>query len=241
MATGKRLIFLVDTGADISILKEEADYFNSIQDDSIINIQGISQEIIESKGLTSIELQTDKYIIPHSFHIVNQQFPIPCDGIIGIDFIKKFNCQLDFKPKEDWFIIRPNNLKFPIYVPITYNSGNNRILLPARSQVVRKINITSIEDTNILIPNQEIETGIYVANTISTSNDVYIRILNTHHTDKLVDANNVVQPNKETREQTVLSQLSKKLPPQFKTQLKKLCSKYTDTYIWSDNRTNIGL
>lgn len=74
MATGKRLVFLVDTGADISILKDDADYFNSIQDDGIINIQGISQEIIKSKGLISIELQTDKYIITHNFHIVNH-FP----------------------------------------------------------------------------------------------------------------------------------------------------------------------
>jgi len=88
-----------------------------------------------------------------------------------------------------------------------------------------------------LIPNQEIEAGINVANTISTSNDVNIRILNTHHTYKLVDANNlkyepfsnydVVQPNKETRELTVMSQLSKNFPPQFKTQLKMLLSKYT--------------
>lgn len=74
MATGKRLVFLVDTGADISILKDDADYFNSIQDDGIINIQGISQEIIKSKGLISIELQTDKYIITLNFHIVNH-FP----------------------------------------------------------------------------------------------------------------------------------------------------------------------
>jgi len=76
--------------------------------------------------------------------MVNLQFAIPCDGILGIDFIKKYNCQLDVKLSEDWLIIRPNNLKFPIYVPITYSSGNNSIILPARSQVVRKIKIDSI-------------------------------------------------------------------------------------------------
>jgi len=31
-------------------------------------------------------------------------------------------------------IIRPNKLKYPIYVPITYSSNNNSIFLPARSQ-----------------------------------------------------------------------------------------------------------
>jgi len=91
-----------------------------------------------------------------------------------------------------------------------------------------------------LIANQELETGIYVANTISTSNDPNIRILSTHHTDKVVDAKNlkyepfsnydVVQPNKETRKQTVMSQLSKNFPPQFNNQLQMLCSNYTDIF-----------
>jgi len=64
-------------------------------------------------------------------------------------------------------IIRPNNLKFPIYVPITYSSGKNSIILPAKSQVVRKIKIDSIENS-VLIPSQEIKHGIYIANTIAS-------------------------------------------------------------------------
>jgi len=120
-------------------LKENYDNFQNIQDNHIINIQGISQEVTKSKGLTSIEVQTSKYIIQHDFHIVNMQFAVPCDGILGIDFIKRYNCQLDFKPSEDWLIIRPNNLKYSIYVPIAYSSGNNSLILPARSQMVRKI------------------------------------------------------------------------------------------------------
>lgn len=87
--------------------------------------------------MINTEIQTGKFVIPHNFHVVNFEFPIPCDGILGIDFIKKYNCQLDFKPNEDWFILRPNNLKYPISVPITYNAGNNTTLLPAKSEVVR--------------------------------------------------------------------------------------------------------
>jgi len=105
--------------------------------------------------------------------LVDSNFSIPYDGIIGIDFIKKFNCQLDFKPSEDWFIIRPQNLNYPIYVPITYSPGNNTVLLPARSQVIRKIDINSVNDY-IFVPNQEIHNGIYVANTIAASKHVYI-------------------------------------------------------------------
>jgi len=72
VATGKELVLLLDTGAEISLLKENSDNFQNIQDNHIINIQGISQEV--SKGLTSIEIQTSMYIIQHDFHIVNMQF-----------------------------------------------------------------------------------------------------------------------------------------------------------------------
>jgi len=172
----------VDTGANISLLKENADTFSNIQIKNTINIQGIGEGIIKSKGLAPVELQTDKYIIPYNFYIVNKDFAIPCDGIIGIDFIKELNCQIDLNPTEDWFIIRPTNIDIHIYIPITYTSGNNTILLPARSQVVRKIKIMSDTDT-IIIPNQEIQPGIYVANTITSKQNTFVRLLNTTSTD----------------------------------------------------------
>jgi len=123
-------------------------------------------------------------------------------------------------------------LKFPIYIPIAYSSGINTTLLPARSQVVRRL-IVSSKDDNILIPNQEIQTGIYVANTIATSSNTFVRILNTTDSDQLVNMDtlkyeplsnyNVVQANSEHRNKTVLSQLKKNFPELFKSQLEN-CS-----------------
>jgi len=57
----------VDTGANISLLKENIDIVNNIQIKNTINIQGIGEGIIKSKGLAPIELQIDKYIIPYLF------------------------------------------------------------------------------------------------------------------------------------------------------------------------------
>jgi len=82
--------------------------------------------------------------------------------------------------------MRPNNLNFPIYVPITYNSGNNSIILLARSQVVRKIQLSSNEDS-VLIPNQEIQNGIYVANTVATTKNAFVRLLNTNSKNQIVN------------------------------------------------------
>jgi len=93
---------------------------------------------------------------------------------------------------------------------ITYSFGNNSIILPARCKVVRKIKIDSIEDS-VLIPNQEIQHGIYIANTIASPENAFIRLLNTTNTDTVVSILNyeslsnydVVQSNKENREKPV--------------------------------------
>jgi len=127
-------------------LKENSAVFKNIKNNYTINIQGTSQEVTKSKGRTSIEIQTSKYIIPHNFQIVNLEFAILCDGILGIDFIKKYNCQIGSKPSKDWLIIRTNNLKYPIYLPKTSSSGNSSTILPARK------NQLSLAEDSVLIP-----------------------------------------------------------------------------------------
>jgi len=86
----------------------------------------------------------------------------------------------------------------------------------------------------VLIPNHEIEHGIHIANTIASPENAFIRLLKTTNTDKVVSINkfnyeslsnyDVVQSSNENREKFVLSQLSKKFPPQFRKQLLILCT-----------------
>jgi len=85
-----------------------------------------------------------------------------------------------------------------------------------------------------LNPNQETKHGIYIASTIATSKNAFIRLLNTTNKDQVVSTNNlayeshsnydVVKTNLENREKSELSQLSKNFPPQFKSQLSSLCT-----------------
>lgn len=188
--TNTKLTFLIDTGADISLIKNSSDNFQDIDQNTITNIFGVGEGSTTSLGLVNIELATNNYIIPHNFHIVNSNFPIPTDGIIGIDFIKKYNCKLDFNTEEDWLILRPDNITCPINVPITHTIGNNSTLLPARSEVVRLIKLDT-SDEQILIPNQEIDTGIFIANTITTSKNTVIRIINTTKRNQIINIDKI--------------------------------------------------
>jgi len=65
------------------VLKDNSDTFNDIHVDNKINIKGINQGLIQSKGLTLLEIQTTKSLISHNFHIVESTFSIPCDTILG--------------------------------------------------------------------------------------------------------------------------------------------------------------
>jgi len=49
VATGKELVFLVDTDADISIVKENSYVFHDIKDNYIIDIKGIIKSQLNSK------------------------------------------------------------------------------------------------------------------------------------------------------------------------------------------------
>jgi len=64
-----------------------------------------------------------------------------------------------------------------------------------------------------LIPNQEVEHGIYIANTIASPENAFTSLLNTTNIDKVVSINklnyeslsnyDVDQSNKENREKSV--------------------------------------
>lgn len=90
-------IFLIDTQADISVIKESAlNYDTSINSGDTITIKGVTSSKTESLGTTETTIILDEVDIPHTFHVVPSDFGIPSDGIIGKDFIKLHRCNLDY-------------------------------------------------------------------------------------------------------------------------------------------------
>lgn len=89
---------LVDTQADISVLRHSSiEIETPIDQSAIIQIKGITPETINTIGTSLIGIQIGKSLIHHLFHIVSDQFDINADGIIGKDFLNKFNCNINFQ------------------------------------------------------------------------------------------------------------------------------------------------
>lgn len=190
----KLLTLIVDTGADISLLKiSSLCQANPLNSNEIITLSGIGQGTVKSVGSILLDLRVENILITHKFHTVHDDFSIPSDGIIGMDFLKEFNCILDFMQNKDLLILRPRNFQH-FAIPIKNTGTDNSILLPARSQVIRKICLNS-QHEELLVPNQEIQPGVFIANTIVKGNDAYVKILNTNSCMTAINASKIISEN----------------------------------------------
>lgn len=173
--SGCTCTFIVDTGAEISIFKQ-----GKVKPTQILNpskrfkVTGITEGFTNTIGETSTNITFPNGLtVNHSFQLVNNEFPILTDGILGRDLFIKFKCTIDY---ESWLL----NFNFQnclVSVPIEDNIDNS-ILIPARCEVIRKIpNFCVTRDSVVL--SQEILPGVFCANTIVSPNAPYVKIINT--------------------------------------------------------------
>ena len=92
------LSLMVDSSSDISIIK-----INSIKNNKAYNPneqsykQGIGKGSFTTIGTTNGFLQIGGYKIAKTFHIVDENFPIQVDGILGRDFFENNNSHIDYE------------------------------------------------------------------------------------------------------------------------------------------------
>lgn len=86
-ASGTHCSLMVDCGSDISVIKAckikpSQIYFPNNK----CNITGIGNGSVSTLGDTVTNIIVEDSTLPQSFHIVDNSFPIPTDGILGRDF-----------------------------------------------------------------------------------------------------------------------------------------------------------
>lgn len=100
--------FIIDSGADISIMKVDKLLPHQVVDRSKnYRITGITDGVKETlaEAITPLKFNNG-LIVNHNFQLVESNFPIPTDGILGRDFLTTFKCTIDY---EHWLL----NFKFP--------------------------------------------------------------------------------------------------------------------------------
>lgn len=166
---------LVDTGADISILKA-----NIVNPTELVNVDencsvtGITQQKLQTIGtITTDIICSNNTSIQHKFQLINEDFPIPTDGILGRDFLTKFRCTINY---DSWLLTVFNagtEIEFTIQ-----DSLSGYFVMPPRCEVLRIIDSGKPEG-NYFMKSTEVVPGVFCAKCIVNSRNHLVKIINT--------------------------------------------------------------
>lgn len=243
-----KIDLFLDTGSDICILKQF-----KVPPKSLINraakckIQGVTDGIVYSLGTVeiSILIGTDTYSFP--FQVVEDDFPISTDGILGRDFIISNNLDLLYSQME---VIFGSAWAVPIFdTARVYKS----IHIPPNSEAIHEL--PNLFERDSVVKGGELAKGIYLAHAIVARNNPIIQICNVTniaYSVKIIEIERRIEPlsnyriikldtqiyteNKEddeelTKRQEELTEiLLSKAPPYNKEELTQLCMEFVDIF-----------
>lgn len=142
-----------------------------------IIINGIGGKIC-SKGYVYLTLLNQNSSFNHKFYLFDH-LPCKSDGILGLDFLSKFNSHINL---ENDTLILHNQCKniIPLYASPTIS--HSYLTIPARSESIHYIPITNNKLNNdcVVLP-QQLQEGLFLAALIvkPVNNVIPIKILNT--------------------------------------------------------------
>lgn len=215
--------FLIDTGAATSIIKFENLNFNSnrINKNKSITLSGIKSEI-NTMGTSPINLTKNHDKFNFEFNVIDQEFNIPYDGIIGHDFLSQFQADISYKNNtiafHKSFKLQPSTItQVPIHF-ITNNTDN--------------VTINGMNDRNIIVPGNILitnETKYYPV--INKSNEPFnlppLKIIG----EKAVEVYFIQNSDSKHRSYQLKSNLrTEHLNKEEKEELENICESFSDIF-----------
>ena len=89
------MLFLIDTGADISLLKGNKLIGTTEYDPrSKVRVKCVDGSPIEMYGIVEARIEISHSSVGHGFQLVNKQVHIPCDRILGRDFLQNAKARI---------------------------------------------------------------------------------------------------------------------------------------------------
>lgn len=236
-------IFLIDTGSPISFFlvsktKPDIPYVPKNK----ISFNGISGDPLSSHGTIEGNISSNGNLALQSFHLIKEDVRMQHDGLIGGDFLAKFQCEINYK--ELCLVINSNYTPQSLTIPI----DSVFVTIPARSECVIKIPLNSENDQ--VITHFEMQPGLYIGNSIvhpedgqaktillnTTEQDIHVSLIDTKFNMEPLDSYDVLnldysQDPVEKRLSSLESFLSlDHCNSEEKTHAISLCREYNDLF-----------
>lgn len=95
--TDKVINLLVDTGAQVSFIKENMLGSEEVILNEKIKVRGVINAVSGlTLGTVETELIFNDIRFRHKFHIINDEFSVGHDGVLGSDFLDKYRGCIDY-------------------------------------------------------------------------------------------------------------------------------------------------
>ena len=173
LAIKGKLKLLVDTGADVSLIKanmidDEATY----NPENAITLQGMNSNNIRSFGTVKCNVQFKDAVLEHEFHLAPKSLNIRYDGIIGTNFFDAFNITICYRTKT----LKYKNKTIPFESYEGKGNGINKtekleIAIPARSTKIIRLPVSENSPQEGILGKCELRPGVYLEESLTTAND----------------------------------------------------------------------
>lgn len=244
--TNELAYILVDSQADVCVLKENSLNNNYVLNtNDIITITGVVDTPIYSLGSINIELYINDTMIIHKFHIMPDEFCIPSDGIIGKDFMKLYECIMDYG--NETFTISTGIEK--LIIPMKLHDKNKMLIIPPRCEVTKIFKFST--KLPLFIRAQELQNGVMTSNAIARDGKALVNIVNTTEQIKKIpfpklqheclsnytvwNATKVIA--KESRTEELLKILKESYPDDknIQNRLNEICREFSDIFFMDED------
>jgi len=99
--------------------------------------------------------------IPFTFQLVGKQVDIPCDGILGRDFLTRVGANISYE--KGTLTLGSGSNK----IHKVQTKGNRKLELPGRTEMVVSLPVEGITEDEGLTEKRVLQKGVYLAGAIS--------------------------------------------------------------------------
>lgn len=215
----------------------------------IINITGITTNSITTLGTICTNLIVSNYLIQQVFHVVDDDFNIPVNGILGKDFLKDNKCHIDYENMTLTISMRNTRLR----IPILHGTSNFTCIIPPRCEVFRIFNLHNIEEP-MFVNSQEILKGVFIGKGIIDTKNPVLRIVNTTENFQCIQNDKVRMETLKNfciysiNDQDVNTEriyklkeiLQNQMPNDVQNYLMPLCESFSDIFALKEDKMSIN-
>jgi hypothetical protein len=180
---------LVDTGADISLLKGNKLIRTTEYDpEKKVKVKCVDGSPMQTHGTVVARIELKNSSIPHEFQLVNKQVDIPCDGILGRDFLQRVKAKICYETRtvelngESCVMVGKGKESEAGKIKV---KPTEFIKLPPRAECVVKLPVSPGSPPVGAIDKCEIQERVLTAASLTKVTDGYVMtsIINTRYNE----------------------------------------------------------